>query len=153
MRELADPAFERGIGIRRRVEPLAPGVGQAQCQTPAIVRIGLAVDEAGADQRIDGAADRRRATVDPGGDLIERCRLGLADRSEQSALLAERLGGVNVAAQLLNQSRKAGGQRPRCRSPKHELQRNKYWRRFNIVLVKFDEARLRYRQGAAMTRR
>ena len=97
-------------GARHRV---APAVGQAQREAAAIVGIGLALDQPGADQRIDRAADRRGAALDRGGDLVERRRLGLGDRGEQVALLARRLGRGGVAAQLLDQPREARRER-RC---------------------------------------
>ena len=91
-----------------------PVVGQAQREAAAVVGIGLALDQPGADQRIDRAADRRRAALHRVGDLAERRRLVRGDRGEQVALLAHRLGRGGVAAQLLDQPREARRER-RCR--------------------------------------
>ena len=64
---------------------LAARLGQPQREPAAIVGIGLALDQAGADQGIDRAADRRRAAPDRRGDLVEGRRL-VASRSPTSSL-------------------------------------------------------------------
>lgn len=117
-----DPAFERakfarGKLLKPRFKPDIPGYGgfelaaaavrQAQRQAASIVRIRLPRDLACAHQRLNRTADRGRAALDLGGDLIERCRLERRDRAEQVALLPHSAGVSDVAAQLLDQSGKA----------------------------------------------
>src|SRR5438128_518559 len=105
VRKLADAAFERGVGRGRAVEPPTSLVGEPERQPPAIVGIGLAIDEAGADQSVDRAAYGRRAAFHPGSDLVERRRLGSFDRRQELALLALRFGRSHVSGQSLDQAR------------------------------------------------
>src|SRR5215212_3858491 len=74
MGELSDAALERAVGRGRAAQPPAPFFRELQRETAAIVRIGLAVHQAGADQRVDPAADGGRTTSYLGRDLIERSR-------------------------------------------------------------------------------
>src|SRR4051812_33822093 len=77
--ELADAAFERSVGRRWTVEALPPRIGEPERQATAVFRVGLAIDEPGADQSVDRSADGRSAALHPRGNLIERRRLGLLD--------------------------------------------------------------------------
>jgi hypothetical protein len=92
---------------RRTAELLAPGLGQAEREAAAVGGIGLAIDEAGADQAVDCPADRRSAAPNLGRDLVERARLGIHHRAQQIALQARRLGRRGIAAKLFNQPGKA----------------------------------------------
>src|SRR4051794_41966640 len=69
VRELADAAFERGVGRRRAVQALASLLGQPKREAAAIVGIGLAINEARADQSVDCAADGGGAPLSPFGGL------------------------------------------------------------------------------------
>jgi len=113
VRQLGNAAFEGFIGDRRRGEMLPPFHRQAQCKAAAIVGIGLAIDEASANQSIDRAADRGRTPFDPRRDLIERPRLDIHHRGKQVALHADGLGRGSIAAELLDQPREPRGKRAR----------------------------------------
>src|SRR4051794_17801003 len=102
VRKLGDATFERGVGDWRAMQPLAARVGEPQRQAPAVGRIRLPVDEAGADQNVDCSADCGRAALHSGGDLVERRRLDSFDCGEEGALLALRLGRGHVGAKLLD---------------------------------------------------
>jgi hypothetical protein len=45
--------------------------------------VGLTLDEPGADERIDRAANRGCAPLDGGGDFVERGRLAIGDGGQQ----------------------------------------------------------------------
>ena len=75
-----------------------------QRQAPAIVGIGLAIDEAGTNQCVDRAAHGRSAALHLGSDLVERRRLGSLDRREELALLSLCLGGGHVPGQPLDKA-------------------------------------------------
>src|SRR4051812_10951804 len=105
VRKLADATFERSVGRGRAMEPLTSLVGEPERKPAAIVGIGLAIDQSGADQCVDRAAHGRSAAFHLGCDLVERRRLGPFDRREELALLALRFGGGHVSGEPLDKPR------------------------------------------------
>src|SRR5882724_977245 len=59
-----EPGEQGRSGRRMAVELLAALVGEAEREAAAVVGILHALDQAGADQAVDRAADRRRAAPD-----------------------------------------------------------------------------------------
>ena len=84
----------RAAGGRRLLKSSRALLGQPQRQAAAIVRVGRALDQPGANQGVDRAADRRRAAPDGRGDLVERRRLVRCDRGQQLAPRALRTFGA-----------------------------------------------------------
>ena len=95
-----DRALDRAqLAVRESLEPAArapsrcaagsraasrPDFGQPQREPAAVVGSGVALDQPGADQGVDRAADRRGAAPDRGGDLVEGRGL-VARRSPRAA--------------------------------------------------------------------
>ena len=71
--------------LGRSLELAPPGLAQPHRQAAAVVGVGRAVDQAGADHAVDRAADRGLAAAERGGDLLERRRLALGNRAQQLA--------------------------------------------------------------------
>ena len=59
------------IALGRRIKLDAAGLRQPKREAAAVIGIGRAVDQAGPDERIDRAADRRRAARNRFGDLAQ----------------------------------------------------------------------------------
>jgi len=95
VREAFELGTEHLVGRRTAVELVAPPACQPKREPSAMFGVGLTFDEAGADERIDRAADRGSAPLDGGGDFVERGRLAIGDCCQQ--LSARGLGTFNRA--------------------------------------------------------
>ena len=98
MRETLELAGERVARIAAAGQHVAAGVGEAEREAAAVLGIGLALDQAGADQRIDRTADRRRAAAECGGDFVQGRGLMPADGGQQFAS-----GGVGALGRAVGQ--------------------------------------------------
>ena len=78
-------ALERAAGARPVVEFPPPGLAQPHRQPPPVGRVGRTIDQAGADEHVDRAADRGLASPDGRGDLLQCRRFAFADRGQQLA--------------------------------------------------------------------
>ena len=105
--QTAQAAFEASVCGGRTGERGVTVIGQAKREAAAVGGIGLTLDQPGANQRVDRAADRRGTALHPGGNLVERRRLLRRDRLEQVAGLAHCLGCGSITAQLFDQPRES----------------------------------------------
>src|SRR4051812_13419783 len=83
MREALELVPERRAGGDARIQALASLLRQPQREAAAVVGIMGALDQAGPDQSIDRAADRRGAAPERLGDIIESRRFLRRDRLEK----------------------------------------------------------------------
>lgn len=126
-RELGEPCLEAGVA-RRGFHHVGLAAGaEAKLEPAAVVGIGLSLDKAASHQRVDRAADRRRAASDPGGDLVERGGGEVVNRAHQLDLLAAGARGTDVPAHLFDQSRKARRDACRLCCPPHDFEAIKYF--------------------------
>jgi hypothetical protein len=136
--------------IRRRTpgKLVLPGGGQAKGEAAPVIGIRLPLDEPGANERIDGAAHRRRPATNGRGNFVQCRRLTLADGAEQLApgrLCA--LGGsvrhppLGDVGEPRRESRRAVGEA--------ELLHGNYFNSNKVVSVK-SLMRLRFPARAAM---
>lgn len=72
--ELPEPGFQSAISDWWSAEVLTSIVRQPKRKASAVVRIRLALNQAGADQCVDRATNRGRTPAHVGGDLIKRRR-------------------------------------------------------------------------------
>jgi hypothetical protein len=152
VRQARQPSFERGVGDRWAGNSLPALLGEPKRKATAVFRIRLAVDQAAADEHVDGTANRGCTAAHACSDFIQRCRFELAYRREKLPLLSERLGGSHVAAMKLDELCETIGKRRRCASPKHDCSLTNILSLAMLLLLNRRDRALRYRPAAAMTR-
>src|SRR4051812_739989 len=117
--EALELAAQRRAAGDALVELLAALLREAERETAPVVRVLRAFDQAGADQGIDRAADRRCAAAEALGDIVESRRLACRDARQQLAPGALGALGGAFADPIVHDRGKPRRERLRCRPPDH----------------------------------